>query len=286
MTSPMDWKNAIRSSGAAACGVVSRGALLPWMREDARLRLEADVPDWQSVLVAAYPYYVRADAPSPALSRYAWGTDYHAVLTQAMMPVAEQFRAAGHHAEIFADVSPIPERIAAALAGLGVLGKNGLLLLPDYGSYCFIGCIVTTAVLPANDAPIRSCEACGACIRACPTGALSADGYDVNRCLSHISQKKGELSMAEAALLRENRCLWGCDVCQSACPHNEHSRETAIPAFREQLVKTLTADDLAHHTNRSFREAYGDRAFAWRGPAVLRRNLAILSEPQIEDKGE
>ena len=282
----MNREEIIRASGAAACGVVSREALLPRMREEQSAQLEARVPGWQSVIVAAYSYYVCTDSPSPALSRYAWGEDYHAVLSRALSPAADQLRAAGHTAAVFADVSPIPERIAACLAGLGVLGKNGLLITPDYGSYVFIGCIATTAVLPAADAPIRSCEACGACFAACPTGALRAEGYDMARCLSHISQKKGELSPEETVLLRDNRCLWGCDACQDACPHNQNPRETAIPAFRENLVKTLTPADLAHHTNRSFREAYGDRAFAWRGPAVLRRNLAILSDENLDDKGE
>ena len=282
----MNWHERMLASGAAACGAVSRGALLPQMQDEQIARLETKVPDWQSVIVAVYPYYVKSDIPSPALSRYTWGEDYHAVLSRALSPTAELLCAAGFLAEAFADVSPIPERIAACLAGLGVLGKNGLLITPDYGSYCFIGCIATTAVLPANDAPIQSCENCGACAAACPTGALQKDGYHMERCLSHISQKKGDLSAEEITALRDNRCLWGCDACQDACPHNRDPRETAIPAFRENLMKTLTTDDLAHHTNRSFRVAYGDRAFSWRGPAVLRRNLAILSEKPSENKGE
>ncbi len=123
---------------------------------------------------------------------------------------------------------------------------------------------------------IAHCVHCGACRRACPTGALGTDGFQMERCLSHISQKKGPLTGWEAALLRESGCLWGCDACQEACPYNRAPRETEIPAFREELTRTVTREMVSGHTNRTFRQQYGTRAFSWRGPGVLLRNLDNL----------
>ena len=110
---------------------------------------------------------------------------------------------------------------------------------------------------------------------ACPGGALGGEAFHLSRCLADISQRKGALSPEEAALLSAQACLWGCDLCQRVCPYNAHPAITPIPDFREDLIPSLTSGDLEGLTNRTFREKYGHRAFAWRGPAVLRRNLAL-----------
>ena len=125
-----------------------------------------------------------------------------------------------------------------------------------------------------------ACTHCGACHAACPSGALGKDGFQKERCLSHISQKKGDLSEEERALLRENGCLWGCDACQEACPYNRAPRETEIPEFRKALIQSIPREMLEGLSNRAFERLYGTRAFAWRGPGVLRRNLDILDEGQ------
>lgn len=116
---------------------------------------------------------------------------------------------------------------------------------------------------------------CGRCVSACPGGALRGDSFDPERCLSHLTQKKGELPPEQAALVAAHPLVWGCDVCQLVCPHNAGAAQTALAPFREGLLHSLTGAAVEGLTNRQFREAYGERAFAWRGPAVLRRNLAL-----------
>lgn len=269
-----------RSRGAAAGGAVRRSVLEPVMVEEQRLRLEERMPGWQTVFCAAFPYYVNLPAPCHAISRYAWGMDYHLVLAECLAPAAALLRDAGARAEILVDASPVPERAAALLAGIGMLGDHGLVIVPPYGSYVFLGTIVTDAPAQVPDTGsvgrFARCVQCGACRRACPTGALNTAKFQVERCLSHISQKRGLLAGWEEALLRENDCLWGCDACQAACPYNRTPRETEIPELRENLITTITREMLAGHTNRTFRQQYGTRAFSWRGPGVLRRNLDSL----------
>lgn len=117
--------------------------------------------------------------------------------------------------------------------------------------------------------------ACGKCLSACPGGALRGDSFDPERCLSHLTQKKGELPPEQEALVAAHPLIWGCDVCQLVCPHNAGAVETPLAPFREDRLDSLTSEAVEGLTNRQFREAYGERAFAWRGPAVLRRNLAL-----------
>ena len=126
---------------------------------------------------------------------------------------------------LFADHSPIMEVDAAARAGLGVLGMNGLLLTPGYGSFVFIGELITDAdytlvtgePIPDFPADPPRCEGCGLCVKACPAGCRAGDR---SGCLSALTQKKGDLTPEETAAIVKGGLVWGCDACQLACPHN------------------------------------------------------------------
>lgn len=269
-----------KAAGAAAWRAVCFGGLLPFLDEATQAKIAALCPQAGGVYIAAFPYFAGRRAGN--LSLYCRGEDYHRVLARRLETVCVALRARHptHRFLPLVDNSPLPERLLAQLGGLGSLGRNGLLLLPPYGSYLFLGTILTDLPLetaaPKTTVPV--CQDCEACLRACPTGALGASGVDATRCLSEISQKKGELSPWEQEALRNSPLIWGCDRCQAACPHNRSAEETSLPEFREHLLTSLCAADLEGLTNRSFQARYGDYAFAWRGPAVLRRNLSLADE--------
>ena len=264
------------AAGAAAWGGVAFRRLLPFLSTGAREKVETLCPAPETVLVAAFPYYA-GERPGN-LSLYARGEDYHRVVTRRLNTVCDALRRK-YPGESFvpaADNSPLPEREAAWLAGIGLRGKNGLLILPPYGSWIFLGTILTDLDLALPPAlPSGGCMACGKCLSACPGGALRGDSFDPERCLSHLTQKKGELPPEQEALVAAHPLIWGCDVCQLVCPHNAGAVETPLVPFREDRLDSLTSEAVEGLTNRQFREAYGERAFAWRGPAVLRRNLAL-----------
>lgn len=227
------------------------------------------IPDGaQSILVALFPYYLGEDAYEDSnISRYAVVPDYNDFLRDMLCDAAaelselvpnEQFAA-------FCGNSPLPEVAAAVKAGLGTRGRNGLLLTERYGSWVFIGEIVTTLHLTPAEKELQLCDSCDLCIRACPTGALSESGFDDTLCLSAITQQKKPLTPQQEEMIRQTGCAWGCDICQKACPKNKGVMTTEIELFLNG-VKTR-----AEHG-----EDLEGRAYGWRGAKVIERNLDIL----------
>lgn len=267
------------AAGAAAWGGVAFRRLLPFLSTDALEKVENLCLRPKTVLAAAFPYYA-GERPGN-LSLYARGEDYHAVVVRRLNTVCKAL-AEQYPGESFfpsADNSPLPEREAAWLAGIGLRGASGLLILPPYGTYVFLGTILTGAALELPERPpAPDCPRCGACRAACPAGAMGEGGPDVSRCLSELTQKKGALTGEEAARLKAHPLIWGCDFCQRACPFNAAPALSPLPEFSTDLVDSLENADLEGLTNRTFREKYGGRAFAWRGPGPLRRNLELKRE--------
>lgn len=277
MKLPHGLAGAFAAAGAAAWGAAAYGPLETYMAPIAREKARALCPDPAVVLAAAFPYY--AGEGEGNLSLYARGEDYHRVLGRRLNTVCT-FLSEQYPTYRFipgADSSPLPEREAAWAAGIGLRGRNGLTILPPYGSYLFLGTILTDCPFEVEDRPAApDCLACGACAAACPTGALGPDGrVEVSRCLSDLTQRKGEVTAEEGALLRAHGLIWGCDRCQAVCPYNAAPALAPLPEFREDLIRSLASADLAGLTNRAFQAKYGGRAFVWRGPGPLRRNLAL-----------
>ena len=265
-------------AGACAAGCVSRRRLEGLMDADAQARAEALCPQWKSLLCAAFPY--GGAAGDSRISLYARGADYHAVLRTRLEQAAEGLQAAlPQNRFVFcADVSPFPEVRAAALAGLGKLGRQGLLITEKAGSLVFLGFLVTDADLPETGGEIVPCAGCGACVRACPGGALGCQNrFDEARCLSALTQKRGALTEAQTALVKQGGLLWGCDRCQLACPENRHITVPPLPEFAPQPDPEEGDFQLS---DRQFRKRYTGRAFVWRGVQPLRRNAEILKEKE------
>ena len=271
----MNWLDkAFAAAGAAAWGGAAFSDLAGCMSPAARAEAERLCPRPRTVLAAAFPYYA-GDRPGN-LSLYARGRDYHQVVTGRLNTVCDFLREKYENGLFLpaADNSPLPERQAAWQCGIGLRGKNGLVILPPYGTYVFLGTILTDQALDLPpSAPSPDCVGCGKCVAACPGGALGESGVDLSRCLSELTQKKRDLTGEEEELVKAHPLIWGCDTCQRVCPYNAQPALSPLPEFREGLVDALERADLEGLTNRTFREKYGDRAFAWRGPAPLRRNL-------------
>ena len=125
------------------------------------------------------------------------------------------------------------------------------------------------------------------CITSCPGGAITPEGkFDTEKCLSHITQKKGELTHDEISKIVDNGMIFGCDVCQVVCPHNRDVLYSGIKEFTENLIDNLYFDDIKNLSNKAFKIEFGDRAFSWRGKALLERNLKYFDDLYEHTKTE
>jgi len=221
-----------------------------------------------TVIAVLFPYKV--DSEPGNLSRYARVPDYHSaagrLLEQAAGELAAEFPR--YRFLSFIDNSPIPEVRAAALSGLGVMGDNGLLINPVYGSWVFIGTIVTDLPFEIKGSQICQCHHCGACKAACPGGCIGTGSRDT--CISRISQIKGSLTREQESLLKSSGMVWGCDYCQDVCPLNSKALINPHPCFGGiKFAPSLSFKDL---------DNLEGKAYSWRGAEVLRRNLSLLNE--------
>ena len=246
------------------------------MTEENRAKALDRLPDIKGLLCYTFPYL--AEKRDGNISLYARGRDYHKVVGAKLLEYCRALSEKYPQNSFipYVDVSPFPEVYAAAASGLGKLGKNGLLITEKYGSFVFIGVIATNLELEQSG-KIEGCIGCNRCVSACPTRALAKVPFNKDSCLSEITQKKGELSSDEKALMKRQNTAWGCDICQLVCPMNEKAAKTDIAEFETELIESLYSGDL-QESNKTIQKKYADRAFIWRGGGVLRRNTEILEK--------
>ncbi len=229
--------------------------------------------DAKTIIVWLAPY--KSKTLPENLSLYAMGKDYHLVCFEYSEKICNLLRDKGYKAIHMTDDNPLCERELARDAGLGSIGKNGFLINPRFGSYVFISCIITDCFIEASENKDNGCSGCGLCISSCPGGALTNEGFDEKKCASYITQKKGELTESECSIIKKSGSVWGCDICQNVCPMNKNTEYTNIYAFSENLITNIKPEVLS---GRQFKKKYSDRAFSWRGKAILDRNMLILNE--------
>lgn len=262
-------------------------ATMDWMARNADKRADPGLvlPNAKSVLCVAMNYYTDVrhsnDPAVGKISRYAWGDDYHIILTERL----EQLRTfikteiPGVNARIYVDTGPVMDKAWAVRSGIGWLGKHTNVITKELGSWVFLGEIILDAELE-YDSPIEDfCGSCTACIEACPTGAITQEYVvDSNKCLSYLTiEHRGEID--DKLKPKFEGWIYGCDICQDVCPWNRFQQETKEPAFRArdgavtpnlETVGTMTKDQFSS----TFRKSPVKRT-KWEG---LMRNVAIVKD--------
>jgi epoxyqueuosine reductase len=188
------------------------------------MRFDSVLPFAKSVLAVARAV---PGAGAGNVAAYARGEDYHRAVRRHLKGVVEDLvplAPKGSHFRVCVDTAPLLERDIAVRAGLGFVGKNGMLIVPGVGSHVVLGEVLTDVALAPSVSPFADgtdrCGTCTACLEACPTRAFVAPRVlDSARCLSYLTiEKRGDLSPAEEAALGGR--LFGCDDCQTVCPFN------------------------------------------------------------------
>jgi len=228
-----------------------------------------------------FPYYPQNK--NSRLAAFASVPDYHLFSRELFAALEEYIKSKypSAFARGFADHSPLDERDGAAKCGLGIIGRHGLLISEKYSSFVCIGefiCSLSDKEIAEEGIEVRNreikyCENCGKCVEKCP--GKCADG-DKSTCISAINQKKGELTEAERKAIRLSGSIWGCDVCQNACPHTEKAKKagtlyTKIPFFTSNV---LTGDESAVEALTD--EEYSRYTFSYRKRNVMQRNIDII----------
>ncbi len=195
----------------------------------------------RSIIVVALNY-----APSQAIegiSHYAQGEDYHKAVKERLFLLLKSINGkAPCNGRPFCDSAPVLERYWAVQAGLGWIGRNHQLIIPQKGSYFFLGELLIDAELD-YDRPFEQnhCGECRRCIESCPTGALDERCFDARKCLSYLTiEHRGELP--ENIGEKMGNCFYGCDRCQIACPHNRFAKPNSTPELqpKPELLQMTT----------------------------------------------
>ncbi|NCU32264.1 MAG: tRNA epoxyqueuosine(34) reductase QueG [Candidatus Moranbacteria bacterium] len=246
-------KSQVLAEGFSACGIAKASKLetiepilknwldqgfngsMEYMGRNTEKRLDASklVPGAKSVIVAAFNYYpaVKQNPESNyRVSKYAYGTDYHYIIKEKLHIVASKIKSLVPDLEyrVFTDSAPVLEREWAVRSGLGWIGKNGCIILPQKGSFFFLGEIISNIDLEPDEPFNKNlCGKCNKCVEACPTGAIVEPGViDARKCTSYLTiELKNEIPKYFRD--KTNQWIFGCDTCQDVCPHNRFCIETS-----------------------------------------------------------
>lgn len=256
----------------------------PEKRIDPRLHLSGA----GSVISVAVAYPARETMPETEAKRGAKrgrisfisrGLDYHLVMEERLKKLQGFIQAAAPDARIImmADRGEILEKALAVKAGLGWFGKHSLMVTPEYGSWVCLGELITDIPFPPDHPLDRDCGGCRLCIEACPTNAL-AEGEDLNqdRCLACVTMGRF-LPQPEIRELMGDT-LYGCDICQSVCPHNQKAGTVDRPEFECGIDGAFPVlKEILQMTNKDFRQRFGHTSGAWRGRTALQKNAVIAA---------
>lgn len=266
---PMDDLRNILTEKRAQFGVT------PFEETDVELRVnpKLTMKDAQSILVFLFPYY-SGEEGAQNVSKYARIPDYHKVVREYLEKICAFIRSLKPEAKClcFSDNGPLVDKFLAYKAGLGFFGKNTLLISEKYGSFCFIGYIITDLLIEPDAPIIKTCGACTLCMDACPGKAITKDGLCAENCVSYLTQSK-HLTKKQEEILKSQAYVYGCDICQDVCPYNQKIPKTTLPEFSKPMLLDFQKETLEEMSNKAFLKEYGTFPFSWRGKSAISKNF-------------
>ena len=223
------------------------------------------------------PRDVLLEKDRAAISVYAQGRDYHLVVKKKLKALAGWLhRHTGAEVKVFVDTAPLMEKPLSAAAGIGWQGKHTNLVSREFGSWLFLGLILTTAEIAPDAAEVDRCGSCSNCLDICPTNAFPAPyQLDARRCISYLTIEYDGVIAEDFANAMGNR-IYGCDDCLAVCPWNKFAstaRETALHSRAELDAPLLL--ELAMLDDEAFRARFATTAVKRVGRDRFIRNVCV-----------
>jgi len=256
------------------------------------------LPEAQSIISIAVAYPSKMEnAPKSTrenrrgiFARASWGVDYHVVLKERLEKLAAFIKEKVPDAanKVMVDTGELSDRAVAERAGIGFSGKNTSIITPEFGSFVYLGELMTNIPFTPDEPIEDSCGSCRKCMDACPTGALIQGGQlNAQRCIAFLTQTKDFLP--DEFREKIGTRVYGCDTCQMVCPRNKqidfhlHEQLEPDPELAKPRLKPMLKI-----SNREFKETFGLMSGSWRGKKPLQRNALIAlshykDETAIED---
>jgi len=212
---------------------------MQWMKRDSEKRADPCLvfPHTKSVVCVAMNYYSperHSDNPERSkISRYAWGDDYHMIMTERLEELLEFIKSNIPEVKgrFYVDTGPMMDKIWAVRSGIGWMGKHSNVITCEYSSWIFLGEILLDVELDYDEPITDLCGTCTACIDACPTKAIIQPYViDSNKCISYLTIEHRD-ALPKNLLPKFHRWVYGCDICQDVCPWNRFQKETKELAF-------------------------------------------------------
>ncbi len=253
---------------------------MAWMGRDPEMRSDPRrlFPQARSVVVVALNYYSpdqhNTSSETGKISRYAWGDDYHDVVSSKLKTLLAWVKDQEPSVEgkVCVDIQPVMDKAWAQRAGLGWIGKHTNLITPEFGSWVFIGELLLNIELNYDTEQVEDhCGTCTLCIDACPTQAITEPYVvDSNKCISYATIELREPALPSHVSEHMEGWLYGCDICQDVCPWNRFEQVTDESRFQPREGNVNAA--LSEVMNLT-QEAYAER---FRGSAMKRAKLSGL----------
>ncbi|MVT11267.1 tRNA epoxyqueuosine(34) reductase QueG [Chitinophaga sp. ysch24] len=250
---------------------------------DKRIDPRKLVDNAQSVITLLLNYYPeqQQQPDAPKISKYAYGQDYHEVIRAKLNTLLARMQET--MGEIsgrgFVDSAPVLERSWAQRSGLGWLGKNGMIIHKQAGSFFFIATLITDLVLEYDGPVTDHCGSCTRCLDACPTGALVQPGVvDGSKCISYFTIELKEMLIPENMQGKFDNWMFGCDVCQDVCPWNRFSKPNKTPEFTPvPEILNFTTKQWEELTEEEFKKIFRQSPMKRSKYAGIRRNLRFIN---------
>ena len=254
---------------------------MAWMANQKRQNINSVMPSVRSLICVALNYYTPHQRPQgreyAKISRYGWGRDYHKVLHKKLKALTNWLLELGEgiEAHYYADTGPVQDKVWAQKAGIGWIAKNGNVITKEYGSWMFLGEVLTNLDLTPDTPHTQHCGSCTRCLDACPTSAITQPFVvDANRCIAYHTIENRDQKLPDAIAPHLQGWVAGCDICQDVCPWNQRfAQVTDVAEFQpypDNIAPTLT--ELAEISDQEWDQRFTASALRRIKPDMLRRN--------------